>query len=106
MFYICKSHGVSIQRNSKLLDFKRQKRHLTKVKSIFYFQLAVRGLRKRSLSRSGAFLALWVGFILTLAHFSIMLGLITFFLTSSKATRFRQHMKRKIEGEAFRSGKI
>ena len=67
--------------------------------------IAFRGLRKQSLSLSGCALALWVGFVLTLAHPAIMLGLITFFLTSSKATRFRQHLKRKIEGEAFKAGK-
>ena len=31
--------------------------------------------------------ALWVGAVLTLAHVSFLLALLTFFLTSSKATR-------------------
>merc|ERR1712029_1017692 len=66
--------------------------------------IAFRGLHKQSLSITGSLLALWVGFVLTLAHPSVMIGLIFFFLSSSKATRFRQHLKRKIEGQAFKRG--
>jgi len=66
--------------------------------------IVVRGLKKKSLSLSGCVLGYFVAFVLTLAQWSFMVSLLTFFLTSSKATRFREHQKRKIEGEAFKAG--
>lgn len=62
------------------------------------------GVLRGSLSRSGAVVALWVGAVLTLAHVSFTLALLTFFLTSSKATRFREDQKRRIEGAAHKPG--
>jgi len=61
------------------------------------------GHTRKSLSRSGALLALLVGFCLTLAHYSFFLCLLTFFVTSSKATKYKQDMKKKLEVD-FKEG--
>eukprot|EP00088_Acartia_fossae_P042594 TRINITY_DN4477_c0_g1_i1.p1 TRINITY_DN4477_c0_g1~~TRINITY_DN4477_c0_g1_i1.p1 ORF type:complete len:330 (+),score=38.73 TRINITY_DN4477_c0_g1_i1:126-1115(+) len=61
------------------------------------------GHKRRSLSTSGALLALLVGFCLTLAHYSFFFCLIAFFFTSSKATKYRQDIKSKIEDD-FKEG--
>jgi len=61
------------------------------------------GHKRRSLSTSGALLALLVGFCLTLAHYSFFFCLFAFFFTSSKATKYRQDIKKKIE-EDFKEG--
>merc|ERR1712002_1309825 len=61
------------------------------------------GHGKKSLSTSGALLALVVGFCLSLAHYSFFLCLIAFFLTSSKATKYKQEVKAKVE-EDFKEG--
>ena len=61
------------------------------------------GHNRSSLSTSGALLALIVGFILSLAHYSFFLSLIAFFVSSSKATKFKQEVKRGYEGD-FKEG--
>ncbi|XP_065339888.1 transmembrane protein 19 [Cloeon dipterum] len=61
------------------------------------------GLKKRSLNTSGAVLGLIVGFVLTLSSYSFLACLMTFFVTSSKATKYRSDKKRKIEKE-FKEG--
>ena len=61
------------------------------------------GHNRSSLSTSGALLALVVGFILSLAHYSFFLSLIAFFVSSSKATKFKQEVKRGYEGD-FKEG--
>ncbi len=66
--------------------------------------LTAYGLLRGSLSRSGAVVALWIGVVLTLAHAAFTLALMAFFLTASKATRFREAEKRRIEGAAFKKG--
>ncbi|KAL2748500.1 transmembrane protein 19 [Vespula maculifrons] len=55
------------------------------------------GLKKKSLDISGAIFGLFVGFILTLTSSSHLICLIVFFITGSKATKFRSHLKRKQE---------
>jgi len=62
------------------------------------------GHGRRSLSTSGALLALLVGFLLCLAHYSFFLCLLAFFVSSSKATRYRQEVKAAIEGTEFKEG--
>ena len=59
--------------------------------------LSVRGYRKGSLSKSGAVLALIVGFVSCAASVRFGLTLITFFLGSSKVTRIGAARKQKIE---------
>jgi len=61
------------------------------------------GHGRKSLSTSGALLALLVGFCLTLAHVSFLFALLAFFLSSSKATKFKQDIKKKFESD-FKEG--
>ncbi|XP_072949104.1 transmembrane protein 19 [Epargyreus clarus] len=65
--------------------------------------IAVYGYKKNSVNLSGALLGSVVAFILTLSNFCFLADLFTFFLSSSKATKFRPHLKRKIE-EDFKEG--
>ena len=44
-----------------------------------------------------------VGFCLSLAHYSFFLSLLCFFISSSKATKYKQEAKREVE-EEFREG--
>jgi len=61
------------------------------------------GHQRRSLSTSGALLSLIVGFTLSLAHYSFFFSLITFFLSSSKATKYKQEVKKTFESD-FKEG--
>lgn len=61
------------------------------------------GHSKKSLSTSGAFLALIVGFILTLANCCFFLSLLVFFISSSKVTKFKGDVKRRFEAD-FKEG--
>jgi len=61
------------------------------------------GHGKKSLSTSGALLALLVGFCLSLAHYSFFLCMLAFFVTSSKATKYKQEIKKKFEAD-FKEG--
>ncbi|KAK7793201.1 hypothetical protein R5R35_012842 [Gryllus longicercus] len=65
--------------------------------------IAAWGLKKKSLDKSGAGLGLFMGFILTLTSYSFLASLLMFFVSSSKATKFRANKKRKLE-EDFREG--
>jgi len=62
------------------------------------------GHGRRSLSTSGAILALLVGFCLSLAHYSFFLSLLAFFVSSSKATRFKQQAKANFEADFKEDG--
>ena len=59
--------------------------------------MSVRGYRKRSLNKSGAILALIVGFISCAASITLGLTLIAFFLGSSRITKVGAAKKKKIE---------
>ncbi|XP_076460597.1 transmembrane protein 19-like isoform X2 [Babylonia areolata] len=61
------------------------------------FYMAVYGLRKKSLCLSGALAGLLVGFLLTLSSLCFFSALLAFFISGSKATKFRSHLKRKLE---------
>ncbi|XP_023934796.1 transmembrane protein 19 [Bicyclus anynana] len=65
--------------------------------------VAIYGYRRKSLNMSGALLGLLVAFVLTLSNYCFLMDLLVFFLSSSKATRFKPHLKRKIE-EDFKEG--
>ncbi|CAL8110544.1 unnamed protein product [Orchesella dallaii] len=65
--------------------------------------LIVHALRKKSLNSSGAALALVVGFFHTLSSYCFLMLLLVFFLSSSKATKFRAKKKRLFE-EDFKEG--
>ncbi len=66
--------------------------------------LSFYGYCRRSLSLSGAISALLVGFSLTMANAGFFAALLVFFLTSSKATRYKQAQKKAMEGAAHREG--
>ncbi|XP_049873382.1 transmembrane protein 19 [Pectinophora gossypiella] len=59
--------------------------------------MAIYGYKKKSVNVSGALFGLGVAFVLTLSSFTFLAALFTVFITSSKATKFRLHLKTKIE---------
>jgi len=61
------------------------------------------GLRKNSLSFSGALAAVMVGFTLTMASYCFFSCLLTFFISSSFWTKWKSDKKRKVEGD-FKEG--
>lgn len=62
------------------------------------------GLKRKSVDISGALLGLFMGFILTLTSFAHTACLIAFFVTSSKATKFRAQQKKRLEAEYKEGG--
>ncbi|KAF4532227.1 hypothetical protein B566_EDAN004313 [Ephemera danica] len=73
------------------------------VSTLLPILIAVWGLKKRSLNISGALFGLLVGFVLTLSSYCFLACLLTFFVTSSKATKFRADKKKKMEKQ-FKEG--
>lgn len=71
--------------------------------TLFPIIVAWWGLRRHSLSFSGAMSGLVVGFLLTLGSYVFFVNLLVFFVSSSKATKFRSKKKRKLE-EDFKEG--
>lgn len=65
--------------------------------------VAVRGYRKQSLSLSGAIFGYTFGFIFTLSNYSFLVCLMVFFLSASRATKVRGHIKKKLEVD-FKEG--
>lgn len=65
--------------------------------------LALYGYRRKSVNLSGALLGLIVGFVMTLTSYCFLMNLLMFFLSSSRATKFRAHMKSKLEDD-FKEG--
>lgn len=65
--------------------------------------IAVYGYRKKSINLSGALLGFIVGFVCTLSSYCFLGTLLTFFLSSSKATKFKSHLKMKFEKD-FKEG--
>ncbi|XP_067855542.1 transmembrane protein 19 isoform X1 [Heptranchias perlo] len=61
-------------------------------------------LKKKSLDRSGAIGALIVGFILTIANFSFFAALLTFFVSSSKLTKWKGEAKKRLDAEYKEGG--
>ena len=66
--------------------------------------IATSGLKKQSLDPSGAVLGVIVAFVLTISRWSFLWSLMAFFVTSSKATKYKQELKKKIEGDDFKPG--
>ena len=66
--------------------------------------IASSGLKKQSLDLSGAIFGIVVAFVLSISRWPFLWALLVFFVTSSKATKYRQHIKKKIEGDDFKPG--
>uniref|UniRef100_A0AAA9SQ75 Transmembrane protein 19 n=1 Tax=Bos taurus TaxID=9913 RepID=A0AAA9SQ75_BOVIN len=62
------------------------------------------GFKKKSLDHSGALGGLVVGFILTIANFSFFTSLVTFFLSSSKLTKWKGEAKKHLDSEYKEGG--
>ncbi|NXX51202.1 TMM19 protein, partial [Tricholaema leucomelas] len=66
--------------------------------------IAAQGFKRKSLDHSGALGGLVVGFILTVANYSFFTSLFVFFVTSSKLTKWKKDMKKKIDSEYKEGG--
>ncbi|XP_066524992.1 transmembrane protein 19 isoform X2 [Hoplias malabaricus] len=66
--------------------------------------LTSRALKRKSLDRGGAWGALLVGFVLTMANTSFLAALFAFFITSTKLTRWRGEVKKRIDSEYKEGG--
>ncbi|XP_058838169.1 transmembrane protein 19 [Topomyia yanbarensis] len=65
--------------------------------------LMMYGLKRKGVNKSGAALGLFCAIILSISSHAFLVCLATFFFTSSRATKFRCHLKRKLEID-FRGG--
>lgn len=63
------------------------------------------GLKRKAVNYNGAALGVVIAIILSLANHAFLACLATFFFSSSRVTKFRSHLKRKIESD-FKGGKI
>lgn len=61
------------------------------------------GLKRKGVNRSGAVLGLIVGVVLAISNHAFLVTLSTFFLSGSRATKFRNQEKKKFE-EDFKGG--
>ncbi|KAM8820802.1 TMM19 protein, partial [Eudromia elegans] len=66
--------------------------------------IATQGFKKKSLDHSGALGGLVVGFVLTVANYSFFTSLFVFFVTSSKLTKWKKDVKKKIDSEYKEGG--
>ncbi|XP_027248187.1 transmembrane protein 19 isoform X2 [Cricetulus griseus] len=66
--------------------------------------IACNGFKKKSLDHSGALGGLVVGFILTIANFSFFTSLLMFFLSSSKLTKWKGEVKKRLDSEYKEGG--
>ncbi|XP_050180751.1 transmembrane protein 19 isoform X1 [Myiozetetes cayanensis] len=66
--------------------------------------IAAQGFKRKSLDHSGALGGLVVGFILTVANYSFFSSLFVFFVTSSKLTKWKKDIKKKIDSEYKEGG--
>ncbi|XP_036373874.1 transmembrane protein 19-like [Megalops cyprinoides] len=66
--------------------------------------LVSRAMKRKSLDHSGALGGMLVGFILTMANMSFFSSLLAFFVTSSKLTRWKGEVKKRIDAEYKEGG--
>ncbi|XP_006633584.1 transmembrane protein 19 [Lepisosteus oculatus] len=66
--------------------------------------LTSRALKRKSLDHSGALGAMVVGFILTMANMSFFSSLLAFFVTSSRLTKWKGEVKKRIDPEYKEGG--
>jgi len=57
----------------------------------------------KNFTTSGALLALMVGFLLTLANYSFFLSLLAFFVSSNRAMKYKEEVKKTLD-ETYRAG--
>jgi len=60
-------------------------------------------MRHNSLDFSGGMLSIVIGFLLTITNAAFFLSMITFYMSSSKLTKWKSDEKRKIEVD-FKEG--
>ncbi|XP_063989898.1 transmembrane protein 19 [Diachasmimorpha longicaudata] len=72
--------------------------------TVFPIVFTIWGLKRRSLDLTGAPLGILMGFILTLTSYAHLACLMSFFVSSSLATKFRAKKKRSIEGDYKEGG--
>ncbi|XP_055592587.1 transmembrane protein 19 [Uranotaenia lowii] len=65
--------------------------------------LMLYGLKRKGVNKSGATMGLLCAVVLSVASHAFLACLATFFFSSSRATKFRSHLKRKFE-EDFKGG--
>lgn len=63
------------------------------------------GLKRKAVNYNGAALGLIIAIALSLANHAFLACLATFFFSSSRVTKFRSHLKRKIESD-FKGGNV
>ncbi|PVD30141.1 hypothetical protein C0Q70_09403 [Pomacea canaliculata] len=78
-------------------DFKAPEPWRWFVACIAPMMIAVYGLKKRNLCTSGAVAGVIIGFLLTLSNLCFFAALLSFFFIGSRATKFKSHLKRKLE---------
>lgn len=66
--------------------------------------ITFRAFKRKSLDHGGAIGAMLVGFVLTMANMSFFAVLLTFFITSTKLTRWKGEIKKKIDPEYKEGG--
>ncbi|XP_063068393.1 transmembrane protein 19 [Engraulis encrasicolus] len=66
--------------------------------------LTLRAVKRRSLDYTGALGAMVVGFILTVANYSFLFSLFAFFITSSKLTKWKGDIKKRLDSEYKEGG--
>ena len=66
--------------------------------------IALGGLKTQSLNTSGALLGTIVAFLLTITRWCFFWALMALLVSSSKATKYKQEMKNKIEEDKFKPG--
>ncbi|XP_066579983.1 transmembrane protein 19 isoform X2 [Amia ocellicauda] len=66
--------------------------------------LTSRALKRKSLDHSGALGGLVVGFILTMANMSFFASLLAFFITSSRLTKWKGEIKKRIDADYKEGG--
>ncbi|XP_040568230.1 transmembrane protein 19 [Lepeophtheirus salmonis] len=66
--------------------------------------IIIRSLRKANISKSGAFASFFVGFVHIYSNPPFTGALLSFFFSSSTATRYKEATKKKISGEDFKTG--
>lgn len=66
--------------------------------------IAQHGLKKKSLSLSGALVGIIIASLTILCHWAFLFGLLGFYLTGSKVTKYKAEFKQKIEGLSYKEG--